>query len=315
MVAVWFALGHEGPDNRRWWAPMLVVGLVPIMVGCAINWVKFGQLFGFKLSNQLAFLYLPRSGKDFSISYVPATVWAYFQPLGLKLVDVFPFFMMPQEIPANPGIVTDPTASLPSSMPLLFLLGSWGLVCAIRPRQTAQVWSIRLLLVAAIVAAGPLLIFGWIIERYLADFLPLMILASAVGLAYVWRDLEQRERRTKALVLASLFVLGTFSIAANFGIALTPNETWSTVQARNYVDFEKSVSDVTGDPLGAYVQRGDQRPLSWAPRDQLFVVGDCSALYISNGLGKKGSPTEGYNWLLVERAPNRSLCSQVARDG
>ena len=315
IVAVWFALGREGAQNRRWWLPMLAVGLVPIAIGCAISSVKFGQLFGFNLSDQIASgFFQTRNYKNFSISYVPTALHAYLQPTGLQLGDVFPYITMPPEVQASSNIITDPTASLPTSMPLLFILGVWGTVCAVRPRPAGRLSAIRLVLLAAAVGGGTLLIFGWILERYLADFLPFLILASAVGLVDLWWRFEHRRRRTQALVLAVLSLLGILSIAANFGIAISPSPTWSTVQARNYVKFQKSISDVTGHPLAAHVMQGGRLPISWAPRDQLFVVGDCSALYISNGLGRKGTLTLGANWLLVEKAPNRSLCLNITGD-
>ena len=316
LISVWFALGREGTQNRRWWLSMLGVGLVPIVIGCAINWAKFGQLFGFKLSDQIsAFIYDRGNVKDFSLSYLPTTIQAYFQPRGLQLSAVFPYITMPPEVHANSGIVTDPTASLPASMPLLFLLGAWGTVCALRPGSPGKMSAVRILLVAAAVGGSVVMVFAWILERYLADFLPLLIIAAAVGFVDVWRRLEWRPRRARVLVLALLSVLGLFSIAANFGIALSPTETWSTGQARNFVATEKSISDVTGHPLAAQVARGEKRPFSWAPRGQLFVLGDCSALYISDGLGLKGDPTYGVNWLLVEERPNRSLCRSLEADG
>ena len=50
LIAVWFALGLRGPENRRWCLPVLAAGLVPLVVGCAVNYSKFGVLFG--VSNQ-----------------------------------------------------------------------------------------------------------------------------------------------------------------------------------------------------------------------------------------------------------------------
>ena len=312
LVAAWFALGREGP-NRRWWLPMLAVGLVPLVIGCAINYAKFGLLFGFKISDQIASFYLPRGNvKDFSIDYLPTTLHAYMQPGGLQLGDVFPYITMPPEVQSSTSIVTDPTASLPASMPLLFLLGVWGTICAFRPRPPGKLSALRPLLVAAAVSVGAILIFGWIGDHYLADFLPFLILAGAVGFVDLWRRLNRRRRRTQVVVIAVFCILGLFSIAANFGIALSPSETWSSVQARNYVEFQDSISDVTGHPLGAIVIQARRRPVAWAPRGQLYIVGDCSALYISNGLGARGKPTYGFNWLLVEKAPNSKLCQTLS---
>jgi hypothetical protein len=313
LVAAWFALGREGAQKRRWWVPMFVIGLVPIMIGCAISWAKFGQLFGFRLSNQIAAATFGTSHfKDFSIRYVPTTIHAYFQPDGLQFSNVFPYITTPPEIGASPNIHIDPTASLTASMPLLFLLGVWGTVCVVRPRSVASLSAIRLVLVAAAAGCGVVLIFDWILERYLADFLPLLILVGAVGIVDVWRRLNRSQRGVRVLVLVVISVLGLFSLAANFGIATSPSLTWSRVQARNYVEVQKSISDITGHPLEAGVTRGAQRPIAWAPRGQLYIVGDCSALYLSNELGRRGVPTAGWNWMLVEKAPDRSLCSSLA---
>jgi hypothetical protein len=309
LVAAWFALGRDGAPNRGWWLPMFAVGFVPLVIGCAINLAKFGLLFGLPTSGQIgAAAFGLAKYKYFSVSYLPTTLHAYLQPGGLKLDDVFPYITMPPEVHSTSVVTTDPTASLPVSMPLLFILGVWGTVCALRPRPSGKLSVMRLLLVAAALGGSVLMIWGAILERYLAEFLPFLILAGAVGFVDVWRRVERKRRRTRALVLGAMSILGLFSIAANFGISLSPTETWSSVQARNYVEFQKSISDVTGHPLAAYITRGEQRPFTWAPRGQLFVVGDCSALYLANGLGQSGIPNLGFGWSLVEKAPGSNLC-------
>ena len=265
LVAAWFAVGREGAQNRRWWLPMLTIGLVPIMIGCAINYSKFGLLFGFKTSEQIAAQYFggrerPPTVKDFSLGYLPTTIQGYLRPIGVQIDDVFPYITMPQEIRTNATVVIDPTASLPASMPLMFLLGIWGTVCALMPRLPGRMSAIRLMLIAAAVGGGALLLFGYVIERYLADFLPYLILAGAVGVVDVWRRIERNQRSTRTLVSAVIAILGLFSIAANFGIATSPTETWSSVQASNYIKFEKSMSDVTGHPLAAHVTLGFDHP-------------------------------------------------------
>ena len=52
-AAAWFALGWAGSERRRWAVPVLLAGLVPLVVGCAIDLAKFNQLFGFPASEQL----------------------------------------------------------------------------------------------------------------------------------------------------------------------------------------------------------------------------------------------------------------------
>jgi hypothetical protein len=315
MVAVWLALGREGASNRRWCIPMFAIAFVVLVIGSSINYAKFGLLFGFRTSDQLSAHFFPVAKyKDFSLHYLPTTLHAYLQPAGLRVSEVFPYITMPPEVYNSGFIVTDPTASLPASMPLLFVLSVWGVVCAFRSRPAGKLSAVRWLLVAAAVSAGAVLIFGWIIDRYLADFLPFLIIASAVGFVDVWRRMERSRRRTRGLVLAVTSILGLFSIAANFGIATSPSETWSPLQAHNYIEFQESISHIIGRPLASQIKWGQRRPMSWAPRGQLFVVGDCSSLYMSDGLGSNGIPNLGVNWFLVENARNRSLCRNVVAD-
>ena len=42
-----------------------------------------------------------------------------------------------------------------------------------------------------------------------------------------------------------------FSIIANIGIAIVPNEEWDTTQLLSYVQAQKTLSDLAGHPLDA----------------------------------------------------------------
>jgi len=187
-------------------------------------------------------------------------------------------------------------------MTLLFLLSCWGLVTAFRPKPIGRVALTRILLVAGVIASAALFIWGYIAPRYLADFVPLLVLAGAVALADIWRRLEGRGRTTRNVVLVVITVLALFSMAANIGMAITPNEEWSTAQVLQYVEAQQSVSDITGHPLNSRVTRGTSLP-PWAPADQLYVVGNCEALYISNGEDYSTVPNQQFTrttWMTVE---------------
>jgi hypothetical protein len=292
LVAGWFALGCGGADNLRWWLPMLMAGVVPLGVSCAVSYAKFGVLFGLPASDQLVVYKLGlnrvNGGGYFSFHFLPSTLRAYLQPGGIRLTAVFPFVTLPTH-PARAvgGVMLDGasrTASVPSSMPLLFLTGLWGLISAFRPRVVGRSVLIRIVLVAAAAGAGTVLIYGWIENRFVADFLPFLIVASAVGMVDVWRRVACRRPRDRSVVLVVIAALGVFGIAANVGIASSPQSTWSRTQLLHYVEFQNSVSNVTGHPLATNVVRGEVLPTS-APADQLFVADDCAGLYISLGGG------------------------------
>ncbi len=314
FIAVWFRFGRGGDDRRRWWLPVLAAGVIPLVVGCAVNYAKFGVPFGVSNFDQVwthvnayrrKFL-AANHNSEYGTAFVPSTLLAYLRPDGLRFSSVFPFIALPATPPkALAGVLFDRryrTASLPASMPLLFLLSCWGLVTAFRPRPVGRVALTRVLLVAGLIAGAALFIWGYIAPRYLADFIPLLALASGVAVVDVWRRLEGRSRAVRTTVLGVVALGALFSVVANLGIAITPNEEFNTAQVLRYVETQKAISDVTGHPLDARVTRGTSLP-PYAPADQLFVIGPCDGLYLSNGEDYSTVPNQQYTrttWMTVE---------------
>jgi hypothetical protein len=318
LAAVWFARGRGEDNNRRWSLPILMAGLVPLAVACLISFAKFGIFFGLPTSEQVVFQTFGvghvNNGKYFGFHFLPSTLVAYFQPSGLRLTSVFPFLTLPSGSARSVGGIVlyggDRTASVPSSMPMLFLASLWGAVSAFRPRPAGRSTLLRIVLLAALTAGGTVMIFGWIFDRFIADFLPFLILASAVGMVDVWRRLQGRNRRVCSLVLVLVAAIAAFEIAANVGIATAPQGEWSSNQTLRYVQFQKSISDVTGHPLAGNVVHGNSLPI-YAPADRLFVIGSCAGLYISDGWSSKNNQSPVLNavdlqtaWQPVELGPD-----------
>jgi hypothetical protein len=317
LVSLWFLFGLGGRDNRRWFVPVFAAGLIPVVISCAVNYAKFGVLFGVSNAEQVwthmnayrqRFLAANHNAEE-GVIFVPTNLVTYFRPDGLSFSRVFPFITLPASPPtAVGGVLFDRlyrTASLPASTPLLFLLSAWGLVTAFRPRAVGQVARTRLLLLAAGGAAAALMLWGYISPRYLGDFVPFIVLASAVATADIFRRLEGRRRSVRAAAVGILTVGAVFSIAANVGMAVAPNEEWTTTQVLNYVEGQKSVSDLTGHPLQAKVIRASALP-PWGPAGQLYVVGDCDGLYVSNGENYSTVPSEQFQrttWMTVQLGP------------
>jgi hypothetical protein len=306
LAALWFALGRGGKANRRWWLPLTAAGLIPFAIGCAVNWVKFGIPFGIDMGSQVFTqanqhrrdVLAAHGGRLWSPRIVPSTSWAYLRPDGLRVTPVFPFITLPAE-PARAvhGAVLDQTyrtGSMPASMPLLFLLGIWGVVSAFRPRPVGRAALIRIPLIGAAVATTGVLVWGYIAHRYTTEFIPLLVVAGALGVVDVWRRVDGRSRRAVRGAVAVVVALGVFSVVANVLVASAPTEqiAWQGDRARRYVELQQSISDVTGHPLDGNVARGAHLP-KYAPADQLFVVGDCDGLYMSIG------ETE-HTWVPVE---------------
>jgi hypothetical protein len=291
LIAVWFKLGREGEENRRWFWPMLGVAVVPFAVSCAVTYAKFGIPVGLPMADQVwahlnehrRYFLAANGGKAFSPAFVPTTAIAYLQPFGIRFSDVFPFITNPTTLPTiYAGAVFDQTyqtASIPSTMPLLFLLSCWGTVSAFRPRPVGRLSLTRIPLLAAIAGTAGVLMWGYIADRYMADFMPFLILAGAIGMIDLWRRIEGRSRRASWYLLGGVTVLAAFSVVVNMATAVEPNPEWTTYQFRSYLaaQDQHSVQSVSST-----VHHGATLPY-WAPAGQIFDVGNCSGLYYSTG--------------------------------
>jgi hypothetical protein len=315
LIALWFLLGLGGVENRRWFLPVLAAGLIPLVISCAVNYSKFGVLFGVSNFEQVwthvnayrrRFLAANHDAEE-GIIFVPTNLVTYFRPDGLGFSRVFPYITLPASPPtAVGGVLFDRlyrTASIPASTPLLFLLSIWGLVTAFRPKAIGQVARTRLLLLASGSAGAALMLWGYIAPRYLGDFVPFFVLASAVAMADIFRRLEGRKRSVCIGSLAAIGVVALFGIVANIGMAVVPVPSeWDTTQVVNYVQAQKTLSDLTGHPLTSHVVRGDALP-AWAPAGELYVVGNCSGMYVSTGENFWTVPTQEYEratWYTVD---------------
>ena len=322
LVAGWFGIGREGADGRRWCIPILLTGLVPLAVVTMVNLVKFGGLLGFSEASQVwtsvnahRRVYLKdNGGSAFNLHFLPSTLVAYLRPTGVHWSTAFPFISLPTEPARAVGkVVLDeyyPTASLPASMPLLFLLSCWGLVTAFRPNPVGGVRPTRILLVATASASAGVLLIGYIADRYLADFLPFLALASAIGLIDIWRRLERKSPGRRGVVLGMVVAVGLYGVWANVGAAITPTALWTSTQAKNFVSLQESVS---GGALKKDVRRGSVLPY-WAPAGTLFVVGECDGLYVSTGFNYSiipGQQLQHETWIPVEYKGGTNLALTV----
>jgi hypothetical protein len=313
LVALWFGLGRGGASQRRWWWPMLAVALVGFGASCAVTYAKFGTPVGLPMADQVwasvnahrRYFLAANGGKAFSVGFLPSTVTAYLQPFGIRFSSVFPFVSTPAAPAQAIGAVLDQTyatASLPPTMPLLFLLACWGTVTAFRPRGLVPFRLTRIVLVAGAAGTAGVLLWGYISERYLADFMPFLIVAGGIGLIDVWRRLEGRSRKAKGGVLGILSAAAVYCIVVNTAIAATPTDAFTQSQLQSFVSAQKSLS-IT--PLADSVQHGSTLP-AFGPYGQLFMVGNCSGLYLGSGISETDVPgdlIDHYTWLPVEQDP------------
>jgi len=313
LLAGWFALGKGGKDQRRWAFWLVLVGVVPLLANCAVTYAKFGMPFGLPMAEQeWAHINAHRrhfleanGGKAFSFGFIPSTAWAYLNPTALRFSPVFPFIGAPLT-PAHaitPVVLdqTYATTSVTDASPLLFLLSCWGMVTAFRPKGIGDIRFVRLMLIGSAIATGGVLVWGYISYRYVSDLMPLLIVASIIGLIDIWRRLHGRSRRTRGWVLGITAALALFGIAANGAITATPSTWFSKAQVSSFVGHQQSL---TPSALSRTVIRGDVLPY-YAPAGTLFVAGHCDALYRSSGdsyVNSPGQQIQHSTWAPIEQA-------------
>jgi hypothetical protein len=312
LVAGWFAVGRGGPDQRRWAVWMGAAGIVPLLVSCGVTYAKFGLPFGLPMADQVwahinahrRHFLAANGGKAFNVGFIPSTFWAYMNPTAIRFSSLFPFIAAPAT-PAHAvdNVVLDQTyatTSLTAASPLLFLLSCWGLITAFRPRGIGNIRLTRLVLIGAAAATGGVLVWGYIAYRYVSDLMPLLIIASAIGLVDIWRRLDGRSRRARGGVLGAVTVLAAFGIATNLAITGTPSTWFSKTQTAGFVGAQNSVTPTS---LKATVTSGDRLPY-YAPAGTLFIAGTCDALYRSTGDSFAQSPGQQIDhstWTPVEQ--------------
>jgi hypothetical protein len=151
------------------------------------------------------------------------------------------------------------------------------------------------------------MIFGWVLERFVGDFMPLLILASSIGTVDIWSRLQGKRRYLRAIVAPAVIgILALFGLLANVGFAITPTPGWTRVQADDYVEVQQALSNVTGHPLSRDVVMGSAYPLHMT-MGQLFILGNCEALFVADQATPNGSYYGNY-LTEVEHAPHTPLC-------
>jgi hypothetical protein len=316
LVAAWMWLGWGGPERKRWAWPVFSVAVFVLVVACAVNMLKFGTPVGISLAaqrwtqlNAHRRLFLARNDqRAWGLQFLPTTLWTYLQPFGLRLQDVFPYVTLPSEPPVQlAGATFDQvyrTASIPASMPLLFLLACWGTACSFFRNATDRARLLRIPLVASACAFSVALVWGYIAPRFEGDALPFLALGAMVGVAHLWRQLEHRPKLPRRLFFGAIILLGVFCIVANQGIADIPTQEFTNAQMRNYVTVQRDLSNITGHPLVNQIMTGTVLP-DYEPAGKLFIAGNCAGLYVSDGEDYSSVPTQNEehgSWMPVERA-------------
>lgn len=300
VAALWMARGQRSGATRAQAGALAGLAALGVLAGAAVTFAKFGTPVGLPMADQVftqvnahrrAFL-AANGGRAFSLAFLPTTLNAYLNPAKLGLSGILPFWTLPTSPPSVIGGVTIDqsllTASATASMPLLCALGILGSITALRPKAPEGARLARIPLLVGALACVGVLVWGFVATRYLADLLPLLVVAGSLGLLELFRRAEGWPRPARLSALGVVGLLALWSVGANVGIASSPTEHWSQAQLRNLVVAQRDHS--LGD-LRARVVHASGLP-SWAPLGALYDVGGCRGLYLSNGTEFSTIPAE-----------------------
>jgi len=241
---------RSSPERRRLG---VVLGLWSggiVALSIAVNEAKFGTAFSVPVRSQgvatdglsptyTAFVQHHSSFTE--LAALPSTLWWYFQPFALHFSSLFPFVNFPATIHVlNPGAFEglNPSSSIPSSMPLLFVLalvGCGGLIVRRRAAAVDDGASFRsraaVVLVAAAASMVGMLTYPGIAHRHLGDALPVLIAAGAIGGVVVHRRLHAASPLRRRVLAACGVLLLAVSVWINAGLGILDQQVVAGYQA------------------------------------------------------------------------------------
>ena len=307
--------GPRGAPTDRsptWLIGTAVAFVFPAVVYMYVNWSRFGTLISVPWSKQVLVGLRPggsrvlnaNGGSYFGLNVAPTTLLQYLRPDALAFDRLFPWLTFQHfrtPVIGNAVIdALDSTSSLPASMPGIFILAALGVIAAVSPRyaRSAGARLLRVPLLGAAVAILPTVFIAFVAQRYLADFLPLLTIGALAGLHTLLRrrtETPPNQRRRTTAILVGIGVLSAFGIWANGSLAFLYQRLYNPFPESNRAGtlgfqyrIDRAISSGTNQ-----LQRVTAVARRPAPAGTTAIVGDCAALYWS----------DGRTWRLVEGAP------------
>jgi hypothetical protein len=298
-TGVWFLYSRrDRADSGSWRRAgrgLVGAGGLTLAIGSAINWAKFRHPYMFPIEDHvwsrfsahrkvvLAF----NDGRIDGPQFFWTNLVSYFRPDGVRFVPYFPFVTPPARPPTAVGdVLLDEsfrTGSVPAFMPLLFALGLWGFVVALRPRGPAGIGALRIPLVGSLLMTGGVMGFGYIAPRYTSEFIPVLAVASVIGLADLARRMHGRSVAVRKVALGGVAAVAAYGMVANVAVGLvSERQGWRGGRLEQLVALQHGISQISGNPLDRRIREADELPIAGAA-DDLVIVGDCDALFVGTG--------------------------------
>jgi len=313
-LARWAGVSDEVLARSSW--PIALAAGIPLALYMYVNYSKFGTLFSLPVDKQDIRLGAPErraalaaSNQLFSIDYAPTNLLQYFRPDAIGIDRLFPWITFsPSHTMGLAYDHVEPTASITAVSAVLLVLAILGVVAAIRAAHPAAVpttgsgtepkpgaETLRIPLLCATAAAAGVTVIAELAQRYQSDFVPLLVIGAAAGLAWLPALLVHRAALTRRFIVVAIVMLAVWSCGVTAALTLRYQRTQQSGFRRDFVDFQLDVNDVLGLGGAGDIRQGPRLPEQPAPLGQFFIAGDCSDLYLS----------DGWEWLPVEEQRDR----------
>lgn len=305
VTALWLLTPARRARNGSLWSLFLMAGSIPILAGVAYNMVRFDHPWLFPLDKQVwtevnaqrRAALAANGGTLTGPQFLPSSLVNYFRPDGIRIVDHFPWVTLPPEpAKAYAGAFVDQvyrTGSVTTFMPLLFALSVVAAASLLRFRRNRHLRPLIAVFMGGIAVSSGIMGYGYLSNRYVSDLVPGLVVGGAIGL-WALAEIVMPRRLTLVPAIVLMSLLGGVGLWANaatgYEVAQT---TWRGDRLANYLEVQRQTSSAAS--LAARIIRGEGLP-SGGRTDDLFVAGDCDALYLNTG--------DAYEpWILVERRP------------
>ncbi len=302
----WAVSGRRRPGPRV--VALLVAAVVPVLASVTLNLAKFDHPYLFPLQAQVWTAVNEQrrealeanGGTITGPQFLPTTLPTYFRPDGVRFTPWYPWVSLPADPPpVRAGAVFDQTyrtASVTATTPLLLVLALAAFPLALTRRTRVRRVLVPPLLGSAAVGAG-VLMYGYIANRYTSEFVPLLVVGSAVTFAVVGPALRRAGRIGGPAVATAVAALTAYSMAVHTLTGLSTSAvTAGGDDLVRQLEWQRALSGGPGSAQASLVEQVQGVPGRPAAPDTLAVTPGCAALYLATG--DRYEP-----WVLVTERP------------
>ncbi len=300
----WLATRRRRPTPQV--IVLLVAAVVPVLASVTLNLAKFDHPYLFPLQDQVwttvneqrRAALTANGGTITGPQFLSTTVPTYFALDGIRFTPYYPWVSMPAEPPpVRDDAVFDQTyrtASVTATTPLLLALAVAAVPLALTRRRRDIL--VPPLAGAAAVGAG-VLMYGYIANRYTSEFVPFLVVGSAVTFGVVGPSLRRFGRVGGGVLVSAVAVLTAYSVGVHTLTGLTTSAvTAGGDHLVRQLEWQRTFSGGPGSAQSRLLTVVDGIPGRPSPPDTLAATPGCAALYLATG--DRYEP-----WVLVAERP------------